>query len=97
MPAYKKVDGRVLLNCGETIVPCTHNEKDHAKKRNHAGRIFLKNGEAFQNIVKVGRKTYVVAEGVAKATPLKRCSLLIRTRAERNVKEPPAPTPPEDI
>ena len=62
------------------------------KGRNHSGRVFVPNGEAFSVQVVTKGKTYTVASGTTNApTSKKLCPLLVRVRQEEEQAEPKDP------
>lgn len=78
---------RFTSNIETTLVPAAH-EEDHTR-RNTGGRVYLRNLEDFDVIVRTGGDEYIIASGTARAKTGKLCAIFVRIRAEADVEKPP--------
>ena len=79
---------RITQNVDISITPA----KQGSLLRNTLGRVYLRDGEDFEVIVKTTTDSTVVAKGKAKAAAGKLCSIYTKVRAEADVNEPKPPT-----
>ena len=77
-------DGRVATNCGGPVADPGEGQPERAEKRNRHGRVFVNAGEAWQVLVKIGSKSFVVAEGTGGAA-------FVRVRHETGGTKPADP------
>ena len=85
-PWAKDGKGRISLHMGGDIAP-----SGLVAERNRMSRVLLKDGESFEVLVRVGTTEFVQCSGTAKAGVGNLCSILLRTRVEQDVAEPPEP------
>ena len=66
----KDASARILMNCDGDVDPQPFSKAPSAeavRARNHHGRVYLNEGEAFQVIVKIGSDELVVCSGTSHA------------------------------